>query len=375
MVFHDVARGKRPPPRDRVASPESTTAASSGLCVPQPASKTSWPWRRAAPGDICWIAITMIACCLAIPATSYGQAPPPDKAAPATPQSNGGWVGGVVPAYLVDLFEPHSFHCPRGRYQDQEIPYRLLRPKGGERAWPLLVWMHGFGEKGDNNYAQLRHLQMMLDKPTGQAGPPFFCVVMQLPADATGWTDNQAAAAGDDPAAVCLDLVDHLLRTEPIDPERVYLSGLSAGGSACWEMLARRPDLFAAAAPLAGSGYGTDPQRIAPLTHLPVWAFHSRADDSLSPQSVRDTVAALKGAGGSVALTEIDSGAHDCWTAAFRNHGLLEWLLWQRRGGPNRLVPPGLKPIDWKMVAAGAAVLLVVGIAIKQELSRRRRAQ
>lgn len=334
--------------------------------------ETDWRRRSALPGRIGWIAVTMTAWCMADPGISRGQSTPSDQVSAAAPQANGGWIGGLVPSYLVDLFEPHSFHCPRGRYQDQEIPYRLLRPKGVQSRWPLLVWVHGFGEKGDNNFAQLRHLQMMFDKPTGQPGPTFFCVVMQLPADASGWTDTKGSADGDDPAAVYLDLVDHLLRTEPIDPERVYLSGLSAGGGACWEMLLRRPELFAAAAPLAGSGCGSNLGRIATLTHLPVWAFHSRADDSLSPQSVRETVAALKGAGGTVALTEIDSGAHDCWTAAFRNHGLLEWLLWQRRGGPNRLVPPGLKPIDWKWVVVGAAVLLIVGIAINQEWNRRR---
>ena len=137
-------------------------------------------------------------------------------------------------------------------------------------------------------------------------------------------------------------------------------------------MLLRRPDLFAAVAPLAGPGCGGDPGTLAAIRQVPVWAFHAAHDPVLPSTSVKETVLALRQVGGNAALTEVDADYHDCWTAAFRDWRLMDWLLIQKRGRTAWLAPPGRRPIDWPVVGGLAALLGVAAVAIRQELRRQR---
>jgi predicted peptidase len=127
-------------------------------------------------------------------------------------------------------------------------------------------------------------------------------------------------------------ILQQTLKDYPVDPDRVYLSGLSSGGSACWIIASEHPEWFAAVAPLASGGAGL--HRIPKLAKVPIWAFHSSRDSTLSPERDRAMIAGLAKAGGVARLTEIDSTDHDCWTAAFRDHHLMSWLLAQHRNGP-----------------------------------------
>jgi dienelactone hydrolase len=271
------------------------------------------------------------------------------------------------------------FPFSRGRLQDRQFRYRLFRPQRDpglpDARYPLLVWASGYGEMGDDNFAQLRHLQFVFTDPESGRKKPFYCLVLQSPADLKQWFDAEGKASGDDVASVLLALVERIMKTEPIDPERVYLSGISAGGGVCWELLERRPDLFAAVAPLAGPGCGSDRAVMAAIRGVPVWAFHAARDPLLPATSAQETIAALRAAGGSAALTEVDADYHDCWTAAFRDWKLMDWLLLQRRGKTAWLAPPGRRPIDWPVVGGIVALLGITAVAIRQELKRQRRSR
>jgi len=300
----------------------------------------------------------------------------PAKIAPLEHQFREEWVGKIVPSHLIDLFAEGAFPFSRGRLRDRTFRYRLFRPQfepdKPRQKFPLLVWASGYGEMGDDNFAQLRHLQFVFTDPDSGRKKPFFCVVMQSPADVGVWSDVEGKQAGDDVATVLVELIERLLGEERIDPDRVYLSGVSAGGGFCWDLLLRRPDLFAAAAPLAGTGYVGDLAELPAIRHVPVWAFHAAGDPLLPATSVEKSVMALRQAGGRAALTKVDTDFHDCWTAAFRDWRLMDWLLLQRRGRPAWLAPPGIRPIDWPVVGGILAIVVVAAVAIRQEVLRRR---
>jgi pimeloyl-ACP methyl ester carboxylesterase len=178
----------------------------------------------------------------------------------------------------------------------------------------------------------------------------------------------------DDVAEVLMALVEDVQKRFPVDTDRIYLSGVSAGGSVCWELLQRHPKKFAAVAPLASGGGGTNRERLASVVDVPVWVFHA-ARDPLSPVTpVNNTVEILKDLGGIVHLTEIDSDYHDCWTAAFHEYRLMDWLLSQRRGRICWL-RPGWTPIYLREFAVMAGVPLLLAIAVVSERRRRRRAR
>lgn len=131
---------------------------------------------------------------------------------------------------------------------------------------------------------------------------------------------------------IVMAITDEMMRDFPIDPDRVYVSGLSSGGSASWELAIRHHKRVAAVAPMAS---GEMPLDKAPhLSDVAVRAFHSKYEISPSPEPVRRFVEAINAAGGNAKLIEIESNQHDCWTAAFDQHRLLEWMLLQTRGMP-----------------------------------------
>jgi predicted esterase len=295
-----------------------------------------------------------------------------DRLAPPGHARNPSWVGGIVPPALIDLFAPMTFKPKGGRFAAEVFHYRLFQPQDANRSnrYPLLIWASGYGEKGDNNFAQLRHLHYVFhDRSSGERAN-FYCLVMQVPERHENWIEPK----GEDVANVLMSLADDIQKRFPIDADRIYLSGVSAGGSVCWELLQRHPHKFAAVAPLASGGGGENRERLAGAADVPVWAFHA-ARDPLSPiEPVRQTVEALTDAGGIVHLTEVDSDYHDCWTIAFQDNRLMDWLLAQRRGGICWL-RPGWTPIYLRELGVLFGVPLLVVAAITSERRRRRRAK
>lgn len=129
---------------------------------------------------------------------------------------------------------------------------------------------------------------------------------------------------------VAAAILDELLQEYPIDRKRIYLAGVSSGGTGCWEFAVRHPQFFAAVAPFSSGG--TSHPELRNLVGIPIWTFHSSEDLKPPVAVVRKTVNELKNLGGTVQLTEVATGDHDCWTAAFARYRVLDWLLLQQRG-------------------------------------------
>jgi pimeloyl-ACP methyl ester carboxylesterase len=262
---------------------------------------------------------------------------------------------------LVDLFEPGEF-IPEGRQEDDPpLLYRLFVPRNIEkdRLYPLIVWVHGFGDTEtvelNLNTGQLKHTQLIFTDTSAPENYPFYILAAQN-CDSGNWL---ATSHGE----LLLALIDETIERHVVDPDRVTMVGISSGGTSCWDLAARRPDLFAGIAPLASIGGNVG--RLGPLVDVPVWAFHSEGD---GPEGDRRTVEYLNSRGGCARLTEIVGKQHDCWTLAFKNYGLLAWLLARRKGEDCPIVAatwPEASRIDSLLnVLPGAVTLLLIVTAI-----------
>ena len=126
-----------------------------------------------------------------------------------------------------------------------------------------------------------------------------------------------------------IELVDKMLKENPsIDRKRIYITGLSMGGYGTYDLMMRRPDLFAAGVPVCG---GADPAFAYKIKNIPIWAFHGRLDDAVYPKYDWQIVDALKKAGSRVKYTEYSTFGHNIWDITYYNPAVLEWLFAQRK--------------------------------------------
>jgi predicted peptidase len=221
--------------------------------------------------------------------------------------------------------------------------YRLLEPPPGlagsaesaGRKVPVVLFLHGAGERGSDNEKQLEYLPTWLVEPAARERYPCYLVAPQCRADhwwvEVDWSDRastrQATAPTADMAAAVAAL-EATLAHQAADPRRVYLTGLSMGGFGAWDLAARMPGRFAALVPICGGG----DERTAPrLVDLPVWCFHGDADTVVPVERSQRMIAALEAAGGRPKYSELPDVGHDSWTPAYRDPATLEWLFRQAR--------------------------------------------
>lgn len=231
-----------------------------------------------------------------------------------------------------DRFDACTYESPAGG----KLLYRLLKPKGYDPSWryPLVLFFHGAGERGDDNRRQLLHGMNGFASDKIMDAHPCFVVAPQCPRGLQ-WVDTPWSADGhtmpDKPTApmrMALELVRQLQRDFSIDPSRIYVTGLSMGGFGTWDAIQRHPDWFAAAIPVCGGG---DTAKAADIAHIPVWVFHGGSDRVVKTQRSRDMVAALKAAGGSPKYTEYPGVGHNSWSATYANPDVYTWLFSQHK--------------------------------------------
>lgn len=234
------------------------------------------------------------------------------------------------------LFEERTVLVPEGS-ATTEFRYRLLRPRSlvtGVR-YPVILFLHGAGERGDDNVKQLAYLPQWMAEPAMRKRHPCFVIAPQCPMDER-WVDVSWADAksSPQPAAPTIDLraaiaaLDAVMQSEPVDPDRIYLTGLSMGGFGTWDLAARIPDRFAAFLPICGGG---DERTAATLATRPLWCFHGDADTAVPVERSRNMIAAIKAAGGRPRYSELRGVGHDAWTPAYRDPAVIDWLFEQKR--------------------------------------------
>ena len=217
------------------------------------------------------------------------------------------------------------------------LPYRLHAPEKTTpgRLYPMVVLMHGAGERGTNNSDQIRNGGTDFIAWAKRHGQEFVFVAPQCPADKK-WVDSpwnaEKSTMRETPTPylrMAMEIVDEAVKTYPVDPSRIYVIGISMGGYATWELLQRNPGLFAAAIPCCGGGDSS----LAPrLVDIPIWVFHGDRDDVVPVVRSRSMVEAIKAAGGtSIKYREYPGMGHDVWTPTFSDDSVFEWLFSQRK--------------------------------------------
>jgi predicted peptidase len=213
------------------------------------------------------------------------------------------------------------------------LAYRLLKPEGydGKTAYPLVIFLHGAGERGTDNKAQMKHGVKNFASDDVRKKYPCFLIVPQCPPNPARWADWTAKGTTEkptEPLALVLGLIDEMKKNYKIDDKRIYITGLSMGGFGTWDLLSRKPDLFAAAIPICGGGA---PDAAAKFAKVPIWAFHGAKDTVVKPERSREMIEALKKAGGKPKYTEYPEAAHDSWTKTYADPAVLEWLFAQKK--------------------------------------------
>lgn len=219
---------------------------------------------------------------------------------------------------------------------DFKLGYRIHLPSE-PAGKPLVLLMHGLGEVGNDNFIQLKNGGPQLLNYISEPGHEAVLIAPQCP---TGhrwmechpwevpprWTVTPEPAK---PIAAVLELVEKTVKEFGLDGARIYVTGMSMGGFATWELITRRPNLFAAALPVCGGG---DPDMAARLLRVPIWVTHNRDDTVVNPQFNRNMMKAFWDLGAkNVRYTEFWEGGHDAWNPTYGRREILDWLFSRRR--------------------------------------------
>lgn len=253
-------------------------------------------------------------------------------------------VGGI--SLQAQEYEPRTFSGPEG----DSLPYRLLKPAKYDSSvkYPLVVLLHGAGERGNDNKSQLKWGGSLFNKADSMEKYPAFVLVPQCPKDKKWVEVDWAAADGTAPAdpsaqeKLLLGTIESVTKEFSIDPDRHYITGLSMGGYGTWDLITRYPERWAAAVPICGGG---DKTKAAAAKEIPVWAFHGDADTVVKPIRTKLMVDALKAVGGAVSHTVYPGVAHDSWSLAFAEPNFLPWMFAQKRGQKAQKMDLAVSPL------------------------------
>ncbi|WP_108423226.1 alpha/beta hydrolase-fold protein [Flagellimonas amoyensis] len=226
------------------------------------------------------------------------------------------------------------------------LRYRIMYPKDFKETetYPVILFLHGAGERGNDNESQLVHGGKLFATDYLQERHPAIVIFPQCPKDSY-WAkvdvdrstypislDFKYADGPTTPLKMVMDLLDSTIRQPYSDDNQIYLMGLSMGGMGSFELLSRRPDTFAAAVPICGGG---DPNSVAVYAkNTPLWVFHGAQDNVVNPLQSMEMVNALLKAGVYPKFTMYDFANHNSWDPAFAEPDLLPWLFSHKKEKP-----------------------------------------
>ncbi len=231
-----------------------------------------------------------------------------------------GWIG-TSRSRAAESQPPEGLGQQTARQLDRafqvQLKYLLYLPKdyAAKESWPLLLFLHGAGERGDNLDLVKKHGPPKLIAEGKEF--PFLVVSPQCPQG--HWWQPQELTA----------LVDEIVEKYKVDQNRIYVTGLSMGGFGTWALGSQSPGRFAALVPICGGG---EPFWSLLLAKVPIWVFHGAKDPVVPIARSEQMVEALKKRGGNVKFTAYPEAGHDAWTETYANPELYDWLLAQKRG-------------------------------------------
>ena len=230
----------------------------------------------------------------------------------------------------LKLYEKEKFV-----YENDTLNYRILKPLNynPNEQYPVHLFLHGSGERGNDNSSQLTHGGKLFLKKENREKYNSWVIFPQcsendrwpsLSSDQWNNSFDNKVSKPNKSLGLVIRLMDEFIEKTQVDKHRIYVSGLSMGGMGTFEILFRRPNMFAAATPICGNGI---PQ-LAKLyaNKVPVWIFHGSDDNVVSPKYSLAMAKAIIEAGGSPKMTLYENTGHGSWNNAFAEKDFLKWI-------------------------------------------------
>jgi hypothetical protein len=277
-----------------------------------------------------------------------------------------GWVSFVPMPASSEIIRNTALFTPlESEFEGQRYQYRLFVPRNvrPDEKLPLLLWLHGDGESGIDNWRQLAFIR----DEVARRETEFSCFILAPQKGTRGQWQGENAS-------LILKLIENVKDQWPVDDTRLYVAGVSNGGNFCWKIAADNPTLFAGLCPMGSSGFRGDYKS---LCSIPIWCFHSSGD---SPEGDRSTAENINLLGGACWLTELPGDNHNCWTPALNDYNVIDWLLAQKKGSPPTPIP--LRAIgknlistyflDWTEFRVGIILMVLLACNVIGRIIRRR---
>ena len=236
---------------------------------------------------------------------------------------------------MTDLFEAKTYTSSKGT----TVNYRIFLPKdyNEQKKYPLILFLHGAGQRGDNNTAQL---DLGICEPFKNPNSEIYqCIVIapQCPEEGdqkwvnvpwgSGCKYDSEKIAETPLLSAVVELFQKTQEDYAVDPNRVYGTGISMGGYGIWDILVRHPRLFAAAMPICG---GADYRKANLIKDIPIWTFHGEQDTVVPRVGTETMVNALKKLNGNITYTPYPDLGHVIWQLVYSRDDVLPWLLSQK---------------------------------------------
>ncbi|MFB6318820.1 prolyl oligopeptidase family serine peptidase [Saccharicrinis sp. FJH54] len=254
---------------------------------------------------------------------------------------------GLTPSVSVSALEPENTFQERQFIKNGDtLLYRILYPRQFDKhqQYPLVFFLHGAGERGNDNQSQLVHGSKLFLDSANREKYPAIVVFPQCPKDSY-WSNvikkreenGKRTFNFTDPDTtnptlsmqLAIDLLSALKAEKFVDPSRIYVGGLSMGGMGTFEIVARNPNTFAAAFPICGGGYPGAASNYAKNTAF--WIFHGKKDDIVPYEKSQKMFDAIRKNGGDAKFTLYPNANHNSWDSAFAEPELLNWIFSHRR--------------------------------------------
>lgn len=250
---------------------------------------------------------------------------------------------GIAFLLIFYLFLSNSAYTQSSRFSVNQyinngdtLRYRQLYPDYDTmRKYPLVIFLHGSGERGNDNEAQLKWGVMNFATDQNMILHPAIVIAPQCPAHMQ-WgnfsrgkgTDLILQTTPSKPMELLMELIHQAIKNLPVDTNRIYITGLSMGGFGTYDAIERYPHLFAAGVPVCGGG---DVSRAATISNIPMWIFLGSEDAAVNPLFSLEMLQALTKAGAHPGFTQYPEVGHFSWLGAYSDPHMMEWLFRQHK--------------------------------------------
>lgn len=260
--------------------------------------------------------------------------------------SKNNWLSCLFVCLPILMLAQQQLYSEASLIKDKDtLNYRILWPENfsEDKSYPLVLFLHGAGERGSDNKAQLTHGSTLFTAEENRSKFPAIVIFPQCPKD-DYWSNVDIDRSGKgvklkfnpekEPTSaltMVMELLTQQLEKSYVKKDQVYVAGLSMGGMGTFEILSRMPETFAAAIPICGGG---STALVEKYVQLPMWVFHGAKDDVVDPLYSLEMVEALLKSGGHPNFTLYEDANHNSWDSAFAEPQFLPWLFSKKRMHP-----------------------------------------